>query len=73
MDLDFEFSDRVLGFGTRSNELFVLFQSRAAEYVLSAERDNFAEIVAELAKSWQQRQPVKVCVRAIQILTAECH
>jgi hypothetical protein len=60
--IDTEFTDRVEDFGTYQGRLSVLFSRQAAQYYVPIERENFAQLVSELAAAWRSKKDVKVAV-----------
>jgi hypothetical protein len=57
-----EFTDQVFCFYTHAAGLVVAFHNREANYLVSYERHDFAELTARLADAWRSQAKLRVVV-----------
>jgi hypothetical protein len=63
--------DRVRHFSTDPGEVIVSFAMSAADYHLSAERPDFAELLTRLAVAWKDRRDIDVVVDGTEIVSVD--
>lgn len=64
-----EINEKITFFGVQNDHVVVMFEKSAAGYQIDASREDFAQLVSDVASAWKAKKPVKVRVeRAVHIV-----